>query len=385
MKQPYFLKKEYHSILGVISATLIVLGLQWDISWHESIGRDAFLTPPHIVIYLGGIIAGIISGIIVLRTTFGFDNISKQVSVSFWGFKGPLGGWICIWGAIAMLTSAPFDDWWHNTYGLDVEIISPPHTVLAMGFFAIIIGVMLIILAKQNRSTDVTQQYFSKLYIYSGSILLLMMMIFTMEKSFANKMHSLDFYITQSIVFPILLLAINRSSKLKWSASIATLLCMFHRLIIIWIFPLFDAQPLLGPIYRPIDFLVVPPFPVLIIFPAILIDIISQKTKLNDWVLSFTLGLIFILILFPIQWYFAEFLLSDGGQNRIFGQPYNKPYWVPIGKFNMEFWPYDMTPSGRKIPLTVVTPVGLLIASFIASISTRLGIWWGNWLKKVVR
>ncbi len=28
-----------------------------------------------------------------------------------------------------MITSAPFDDWWHNAYGLDVKILSPPHVV----------------------------------------------------------------------------------------------------------------------------------------------------------------------------------------------------------------------------------------------------------------
>ena len=132
---------------------------------------------------------------------------------------------------------------------------------------AIIIGVMLVILATQNRSVIEDQKYYSKLYVYSGSILLLMMMIFTMEKSFSNKMHSLEFYQAQAIVFPILLLAINRSSKIAWPATIAALICMFHRLLIVWIFPMIDAQPLLGPIYRPVDYLVAPPFPVLIIFP----------------------------------------------------------------------------------------------------------------------
>ena len=39
-----------------------------------------------------------------------------------------------------MLASAPFDDWWHNAYGLDVRIISPPHMVLAAGFFGIELG-----------------------------------------------------------------------------------------------------------------------------------------------------------------------------------------------------------------------------------------------------
>jgi hypothetical protein len=51
-----------------------------------------------------------------------------------------------------MLTSAPFDDWWHNTYGLDVKILSPPHAVLAAGIGAIQIGAMLMAVAWQNRS-----------------------------------------------------------------------------------------------------------------------------------------------------------------------------------------------------------------------------------------
>ena len=73
---------------------------------------------------------------------------------SFWGFRAPLGAWICIWGCGAMLTSAPFDNWWHNAYGLDVRIISPPHTVLALGIFSIVVGALLLTLAQQNRADD---------------------------------------------------------------------------------------------------------------------------------------------------------------------------------------------------------------------------------------
>ena len=28
-----------------------MLGLAWDIEWHRSVGRDAFLTPPHILLH----------------------------------------------------------------------------------------------------------------------------------------------------------------------------------------------------------------------------------------------------------------------------------------------------------------------------------------------
>ena len=41
--------------LAVTSASF---GGVWDISWHESIGRDTFWTAPHLFIHFGGILAG---------------------------------------------------------------------------------------------------------------------------------------------------------------------------------------------------------------------------------------------------------------------------------------------------------------------------------------
>jgi hypothetical protein len=44
-----------------------------------------------------------------------------------------------------MITSAPFDNWWHNAYGLDVTILSPPHVLLMSGSIAIDIGTLILI------------------------------------------------------------------------------------------------------------------------------------------------------------------------------------------------------------------------------------------------
>jgi hypothetical protein len=109
----------------IIAATAVVVGVIWDISWHMTIGRDTFWTPGHLAIYFGGLVGGVASGLVVLQTTFGSTTAWKDSSVRLWGFRGPLGAWVSIWGAFAMLTSAPFDDWWHNAYGLDVQILSP--------------------------------------------------------------------------------------------------------------------------------------------------------------------------------------------------------------------------------------------------------------------
>ena len=136
------------------ASTSVIAGILWDISWHRTIGRDSFWTPAHMAIYLGGVVAGLSCGWLVLYTTFAGTardrSRDRAAGVSFWGFRGPLGAWLCIWGALAMIVSAPFDDWWHNAYGLDVEILSPPHVVLAAGIYGIGIGAMLMVLARQN-------------------------------------------------------------------------------------------------------------------------------------------------------------------------------------------------------------------------------------------
>ena len=52
-----------------------------------------------------------------------------------------------------MITSAPFDDWWHNAYGLDVKILSPPHVVLAIGIFAVEVGALVLIASLMNKES----------------------------------------------------------------------------------------------------------------------------------------------------------------------------------------------------------------------------------------
>ena len=48
---------EVRCLIAGITSTL--LGIYWDISWHMSIGRDAFFTPAHVAIYVGAILGGL--------------------------------------------------------------------------------------------------------------------------------------------------------------------------------------------------------------------------------------------------------------------------------------------------------------------------------------
>ena len=135
-----------------------LFGGYWDISWHISIGRDTFWTPAHMMIYLAGVLAGVASGYAILSTTFGSSQEAKDASISVWGFRGPLGCFMAAWGGFAMLTSAPFDNWWHNAYGLDVKIVSLPHSMLGIGELMIELGAMLLVCAHLNRASGAYQR-----------------------------------------------------------------------------------------------------------------------------------------------------------------------------------------------------------------------------------
>ena len=283
-----------------------------------------------------------------------------------------------------MLTSAPFDDWWHNAYGLDVQIISPPHMVLAAGVFSTIFGAMFLLAACQNRTKS--EVALNIMYAYTGGVLILMLVILTMEYMFPNKQHSQEFFNVSAIVFPFALAMIGKSSGLPWPATTASLIFTIHRLLIIWVLPLFPGEPQLAPIYREITHFVAPPFPPLLIVPSVAIDYILKKADLkNDWLAAGLCGVFFAGIYFLVHWPFAEFLLSENGRNWFFATHVNKPYWAPIGPNDYDFWQYDYSPLGGAIPLTAVSFAGILKTSLMAAGSSIVGIWSGGWLSRLKR
>src|SRR5262252_6326110 len=55
---------------NVIASVSIATGLYWDISWHETIGRDSFWTPAHLLIQFGAVMAVFGSAWVIMRTSF---------------------------------------------------------------------------------------------------------------------------------------------------------------------------------------------------------------------------------------------------------------------------------------------------------------------------
>src|SRR5215469_2955279 len=269
--------------LLIASASAQVGGL-WDVSWHSSIGRDTFWTPAHLLTYFCAVLGAISCAILILHATFSKDDSARAVSVGVLGFRGPFASFVVMWGAAAMLVSAPFDNWWHNAYGLDVKILSPPHTLLGLGVMCVQLGGMLLILGCRNRAEGVSRRRFVGLF-----------------------------------------------------------------------------------------------FPLLIIVPAICLDLVRRRIRdRGKWLQASVLGAAFFAVIVAAQWPFGTFLMSPVSRNWFFGTGELTYFWPPESRMVRNvFYAYEPTRTGLAL--------GMGIALACAILSSRLGLGWAKWMCEVRR
>src|SRR5258706_6861692 len=259
---------------SVLAVTSAMVGAHWDISWHRSIGRDTFWTPAHIAIYMCGVLAGISCGYLILDTTFRAASPLRDAAVNIWGFRGPLGAFIAAWGGIAMIVSAPWDDWWHNAYGLDVKVLSPPHVLLIAGILAVETGALILILGRLNQASGAARQRLMHLFLYVSAMILVCIMILVLEYALRLYMHSGFFYRVVALAVPVLLAAVSQATGRRWAATTAAAIYSAFILGCLWILPLFSAEPKLGPVYQNVTQFIPPEFPLLLIVPALVMDLL---------------------------------------------------------------------------------------------------------------
>src|SRR5438034_3225215 len=325
---------------AVAGLACLPIGLLSDISHHSTIGRDTFWTPAHILIQLGGIVPALLFAAIALKTTSRGTQQARDAAVSFWGFRAPLGVWVTIWGSLAMMTSAPFDDWWHNRYGLDVKIVSPPHAVLGLGMFAVGMGVLLFVFSSQNRANSGKRTRSGLICALAVGVMIAMWADFATEFTWPNLQHAAYFYRVVSVPFPLLLVLAARASNIRAAATIAAAVYMSLYILMILLLPLFPAHPKLAHIYHPVDHMVPPAFPLLLVLPAAAIDLLSWLfTRLrsssrglfapgdlskrsdaqtlptlsrcprwwHDWLRAMAFAAVFLAVVFAVQWRFSGF------------------------------------------------------------------------------
>jgi len=334
------------------------------------------------LVYLGAICGGLFSGVQLFTNTFYASAEKRSSLIKVWGiFYSSLGALFCIWGTIAMLTSAPFDNWWHSAYGLDVQILSPPHSLLFLGIFSLQLGACISILKHINETPSgekpsVTLQF---LFILAASSFLCM--VYTLNNAFLHtrSMRKDSFYQAVALITLLLLPALGRALRMKWGMTLIALGYFLIAEITNITLQLFPAEPKLGPILTHITHFQPANFPLLIIVPALLMDLVMQKMLINDWRKSVLISLIFVLLILAIQYPLSGFLLeSPGARNWFFGAETWYFGTSPDAPFRYKFRPNDLQ------PLLSFTR-GIVIAIFIGLMVSRLSLRWGNWMTRIQR
>jgi hypothetical protein len=297
-----------------------------------------------------------------------------------------------------MLTSAPFDNWWHGAYGLDVKIFSPPHTVLDSGILAVQVGGMVLVMGAKNRAHGALRDKLDRIALFLGAMMLALAMTVVWEYTYRVFLHSSRSYRAVSIVAPTVLVGVARASGRRWAASILAGIFSLYGMLMLWIFPLFPATPRLGPVYQHITHFVPMEFPLLLIAPAAALDFlwqrplanargsdagargaeVSNRDKWSQWLQAVAVGAVFLATFVAVEWPFATFLMSHASRNWFFGTRYF-PYFEPptasavLGRFVRadktigDFW------------------LGMAEALVFAILSARLGLMCGNWLRRIRR
>lgn len=361
-----------------VSTASAVIGAIWDISWHMSIGRDTLWSPPHLFIYASGLLGGFTAAWLILHTTWHRASPLREVSIRMWGFCGPLGAFLAAWGALAMITSAPFDDWWHNAYGLDTKILSPPHMVLAFGLLGIRFGALFVAVGEMNRASGDLRNRLTWVVLFIGAMVLGIAVGTFLELTTRNFMHSARFYVVLGCSVPVVLAAIREATGHRWGATVVAFILFCLQLGLLWVLPLFPAEPKLGPVYREVTHFIPNPFPIWLVIPAILLDLLRRRMPESVWKYCLAAGPVFVGVLLAVQWPFADFLNSPAARNRIFGADYLPFFTAPATDLARSLYTAVET-SSTQFALRLALAVGC------ATISTRLGLGWGRWMRRLRR
>jgi hypothetical protein len=214
-------------------------------------------------------------------------------------------------------------------------------------------------------------------------VVLALITVATLTLVYPNRQHAATFYEVGCGTYPIVLVALAKVGTLDRPATVASAVYMLIVCSMVWLLPLFPARPQVPPIYNPLDHLMPPPFPLLLIAPAVALDMLlrmipSPALRSRPWLQAVAAGLVFFVVFSATQWLFAEFLLDDQADNWFFaGGGRHWPFFLKIDQpSRVGFWTFD------KDPVNLTSAV---VAAGLAVIASRIGLWIGAWMTRMRR
>jgi hypothetical protein len=309
-----------------------------------------------------------------------------------------------------------------------------------VGIECINFGGIILLVGLLNRAQGALRRNLQWMVLVQGGMVMINNMIGRMEFTDRYDMHTAAMYLALAIGPPFLMETIARATGMRWARTAIAAIYTAVFALGVWIFPLFSAEPKLAPVYQRITHMIPLAFPILIIGSGIALDlawpaihkladwpkwlrqaigavlvggslavviyllatrqseswragaavavlapllvmaisllVVDQKRESwNRWLQAAVAAPIFVAGVMALQWPFANLLMSPAAQNGIFGTIYH-PYMVPAEFTRAIFRPFaGMEHFGIRLALAV----------FAAAMCTRLGIVFGNWMRKVQR
>lgn len=122
-------------ILAIVTAGLgSLFATYWDDAWHTDIGRDDAFIPPHLLLYGSVAVAGLLVaawGLLVVWRTRSLLAVFRYPAL----LTAAAGG-------VLTLGAGAADAFWHEAFGRDAVLWSPPHMLAVFATIALIVGVL---------------------------------------------------------------------------------------------------------------------------------------------------------------------------------------------------------------------------------------------------
>jgi hypothetical protein len=217
------------------------------------------------------------------------------------------------------------------------------------------------------------------LFLYVGGVALSESLLLKLEYISRPQMHSALFYIVTLIGTPGIMVAIAVASRQRWACTIMAGVYSAFGLAFLWLLPLFPAEPKLGPVLHPVTHFIPWEFPLLVIVPAVVIDLILQRTE--GWrpaLRALTAGAAFVVTFLAVQWPFATFLMTPLARNWFFGTAYFD-FSTPPGSFYARYVFFIRDASAAQFWR------GMLVATVISCVMAWVGLHAGRAMQRVRR
>ena len=128
------------------------IGGAWDIQWHIEIGRDSLWIPPHLLVFFAFVTGlALTLALIAYETYLAGSGRPPAHSFRVGRLCGPAAAFGIVTGYILALLSALFDELWHELFGIDATLWSPPHLLIMLATVVVDYSLMLGIFISTRR------------------------------------------------------------------------------------------------------------------------------------------------------------------------------------------------------------------------------------------